>query len=205
MLRCSVSDVGLPSVVGIPAGQTVHEMIAGRLGDDRGSRDRVASCVAIHEGVMDVADFRKWEAVDHDAIAVAPSDFRPAEESRMARRMAMAVATRMLTDRSCEPRPPRRRRRGPAADPERPGAHGPRQEGSCCRGDPRTRGTPAERRRPRPPPVLPVGRGPLHRHRRGGAPRPRPPVLGRAWGEGASAQLSRFSRIRAALPLSARR
>ena len=71
MLRCSVSDVGLPSVVGISASQTVHEMIAGRLGDDRGSRDRVASCVAIHEGVMDVADFREWEAVDHDAMRVA--------------------------------------------------------------------------------------------------------------------------------------
>ncbi len=117
---------------------------------------------------------------------------RPASGGRRrsrarARCMASAVATRMLSrsisSRDAAPTA-EAERAGPDPLRERP-AHA-RRGASCCPAARARRGSRGERRRPRPPPVLPVGRGPLHRRPRGAARGPRPPVPDQRGTEAAS-------------------
>ena len=46
--------------------QAAHEFIADLLGDDAGSGDGGAVGVAVHQGLMGIAQFGEWQAVDQD-------------------------------------------------------------------------------------------------------------------------------------------
>ena len=91
MLLGAVSHVGFPAIDRMAQRQAAHELIADLLGDDAGSGYGDAVCIPIHQCFVGVAELREWQAIDEDLPGI-----ESARDTRMARRMAMAVATRIL-------------------------------------------------------------------------------------------------------------
>lgn len=67
MFRTPVPAVPVPAISLVPAGQSAHESIPHRLGDDAGGRDGVAIGVAVHECLVGMPDFGHGEAVEEQA------------------------------------------------------------------------------------------------------------------------------------------
>src|SRR5205814_5870558 len=66
VLGCAISLVRFPGITGMARGETIHEIVAQRLGDHRCRRNRVTARVAIDDGFMLAAELRTGQAVDED-------------------------------------------------------------------------------------------------------------------------------------------
>ena len=207
MLLGAIPDVGVPAVAWVARREALHEQIADGLGEDGRGGDGLAAGIAVHQRVVRVADLGERQAVDQDAMrGVARGERRllhqPGDRAAHGQRgrdpdvEAVDLAGR----------------RGPDGEGERPFADPPGQ----LEPDPRRQdlavAQPADRAAAD---RKDDGRGhhwtsqwaaarfiDADEQKLFGPCRPLPLQRGAYW---PSAQPSRFSRIRAALPLSARR